>query len=431
MNHRLALACAVLCLSGSPAWSDVVRDSVGTLRAEQAKLELKPFPADAWSKLAAWNGEALSAASAAGKPVLIVTWASWHPSSLRALPAAQVMADTYGARGLVVVGIHHQQGWDKAAEAATSRGIKFASGHDADGSFRSSMKIGKDPSFYVIDRAGALRYAAVASQSLDEACSTVVGETPEQAAGYSGQLAAAAAAAAAESGRTRELGAVDLSRLPALPPSYVKPDDSVYADATWPKVSEELGKSIGLLDQQGARATPRFAFKPQGFFPSPPEMAGRATVVYFWHPDFFQSFDKVMREMDQLQLANSRDLAVIGALVPASAIDQSRANQPGGSAERPAEFVKRVTDFMASRSFKHTLAADASASGLATLAGSGGTNIKDKLPFCVLVSSDGVIRWAGSPLSSDFKYAITTTLLNDPGIKARRAADQEFIRSSK
>src|SRR5262249_20871784 len=137
-----------------------------------------------------------------------------------------------------------------------------------------------------------------------------------------------------------------LEQLPPVPPGYTKPADSAYKEAGWPKMDEKLGKDFGLLDENNKPVAPVFAFKPQGYFPSKPETVGRVTVVYLFHAEILASFDKVVQAMDQLQVSMSRDVAVIGVLVPAGKLDSQRMNQPGQTAEPPEKYISRVKDII-------------------------------------------------------------------------------------
>jgi hypothetical protein len=426
---RVVPLIAAFCLAALPLSADVVRTATGQRRVELDKMELQAFPSEAWGKLSGWTGgDAITPTSSKDKPILIMTWASWHPASLKALALAQKMADVYGGQGLIVVGVHHQNGWADAPEAAKSRGAKFTLALDTAGEFRKAIKSDHDPDFYVIDRAGHLRFASIASQSLDEACSTVVTETAQAAADLPNQLRTKAASEAAASQKIETVRSA-LEKMPAVPPSFTKPGDDAYKEATWPKIGEKEGKDYGLTDSESKPLSPKFAFAPQGYFPSKPETVGRVTVCYLWNPEILTSFDKVLPMMDQLQVSMARDLAVIGAVVPAGKLDTSRQLQFGQTAEPPEKMVAKVKEFMATRTFRHTLAADASASSLAGMAGMG--SIHPSIPFVLIVSSDGLVRWAGNPTTADFRYALESVLANDPGVAARRAADQKYLREAK
>ena len=430
MLRSVAPFVVALCLTGTSLSADIIHSATGQRRVELEKMELKPFPSDAWGKLSNWTGgDAITAATAKDKPILIMTWASWHPSSLKSLALAQKMAETYGGQGLIVVGVHHQNGWSDAAEAAKSHGATFLMALDAAGEFRSAIKSDHQPDFYVIDRAGHLRYASIVSQSVEEACGIVVAESPQQAADLPDALRTKAKEEAAAGQRTEVVRSA-FGTMPAVPPGYTKPSDEAYSEATWPKINEKSGKDFGLLDDNGKPVAPKLVFAPQGYFPSKPEMVGRVTVIYLWHPEVLASFDRVLPAMDQLQVAMARDVAVVGALVPAVKLDPQRQQNQPGQAESPEKLVAKVKEFVNTRQFKHALAADATASTLSSLAPGFGT-VKPTVPFVMIVSSDGLVRWAGNPVSADFRYALETVLANDPGVAARRAADQAYLRDAK
>jgi thiol-disulfide isomerase/thioredoxin len=433
------LATAGFALTLAPALQaqDMVRSATGQRKTDLDKMELQAFPADAWGKLAAWaQGEALTPAKLDGKPVLIMTWSSWHPASLKALATAQRMHDKHAKDGLIVVGVHGPQGWDKAEEIAKSRGVTFPLAHDDKGDFRKALKISTDPDYYVLDRAGHLRYAALTPGSVEAACDEVVKETKDQAGDVPRLRKERADKEAAASGRSVGIRQnIDLASLPPIPPGFNQPDESAYSpDLKWPKVDKELGKAFGLLDQQTEKPLyPKLNFAPEGFHPSKPEFAGRVTVIYIWNPDIYETFGgspNVMDTMDQLQRRYPRDLAVIGALVPVKSIDPQRAQnnqQAEAEAEQWEKQYKKYRDFLTRRTYSHTLAADASGSSIGSLSNGQNAGRAFPIPGAMLVSTDGTIRWIGWIGGPDYKYALDQILATDPGVKARRAADEKFL----
>lgn len=439
MHRRRTLLAllAAFALSGPAIHADIIRESTGQHRADLDKMELKAFPADAWGKLTGWtNGDALSATAVDGKPVLIVMWASWHPASQRALPLAQRMAEKFGPQGLIVVGAHHQLGWAEAPQAAKDKGATFRLAHDEKGEFRSALLSKTEPTFYLVDRSGNMRYAAVSAASVEEACTELVGETVAQAGDIPTILKKRAEEAAATGRKTTEIRPqLDLASLPAVPPGYLAPGEAAYKSAKWPNITGERYKDYGLVDSNGQPVEPKLAFTPAGFYPSRPETQGRAIVIYLWHPDVVASYQTAMPQMDLLQQQYTRDLAVIGAVVPMRTLTGDQSGQSGQEEEQPDKLTQRYMQMARSRTFRHALAADVAGSALASLSGGGGQfgtgSTKFPLPGAMIVSTDGTIRWVGPTTGSDFKYAIDTILANDPGIRARRAADQAYIEGRK
>lgn len=431
---RRALIVAVLiglAVSPTPALSaDIVRDSTGQRRVELDRMELAAFPADSWGKLSGWvNGPAPTAPSMDGKPVLIMSFATWQPASVKAAPVAQAMLTKYGAQGLIVVGVHHKQGWDLAAADAKAKGWTFPIANDSAGEFRSALKIDHDPEFYFIDRAGHLRYAAVATASVEEACAELVNETREKAGDLPGLRRDRDNKLVADSKRTFDINkSIDLSTLPPVPPGYIPPPAGAYKNVDWPKLDQAMSEKFGLWDDQAKKfKATKISFTPLGYFPNKPELQGRAIVIYVWHPDLLESYSKVMPQMDLLQQSHQRDLAVIGAAVPLKSIDPQRGNNNGQNEETLQKLRPKYEAFIASRTFKHSLAADFSGTSISSV--SGGQNFP--LPGAMVISSDGVIRWIGYSNSPDFKYAIETIIAVDPAVQARKKADREFIEKAK
>src|SRR5204863_1210080 len=133
------------------------------------------------------------------------------------------MADKFGPQGLIVLGVHGPQGWADAPKVAQERGAKFLLAHDAQGDFRNALRIDHDPEYYLVDRAGHLRYAAISSVSVEEACNEVTTETPAQANDLPRLLKERADLAMATGKRTTDIRSqIDLSTLPPVPPGYVQ-----------------------------------------------------------------------------------------------------------------------------------------------------------------------------------------------------------------
>jgi len=221
-----------------------------------------------------------------------------------------------------------------------------------------------------------------------------------------------------------------------VPPGYIQPEESAYSpDLKWPKVDKELGKAFGLLDQQTEKPTyPKLSFTPEGFHPAKPEFAGRVLLIYLWNPEIYETYGgnpNVMDTMDQLQRRYPRDLAVIGALVPVKNIDPQRAQNNGqqGAADQEAldKQVKKYREFLTRRTYSHTLASDLSGSSIGSLGNAQSGGHAFPIPGAMLVSTDGTIRWMGWIGGPDYKYALDQILATDPGVKARRIADQKYL----
>lgn len=430
--HTFARFAAVAMLSAGlgagMALAEPVRKGEGERRRAQTAMELKTFP-DAFGHLSDWtNGARPTTAEMSGKPVLIVTYASWYDLSVRALRVARRMSERFAADGLVVIGVHHAKGWNDAEKMKAPEGATFLLAHDAQGEFRRALLVSNDPEFFVIDRSGQLRFANIANESVEEACTIVAGESQDSAAGIRERLAAEAEAERIRAARTRDINTqVDLTRLPEIP--FIPPPPEAYERLAWPVVPRDPNQGWS-----GQPAGPRMLVIPDTLFiPKKPAMAGRAYVVYFWHPTVPETYDRIMGEMDILQRQHGRDLVVLGAYTQLRN-DQNQFNRPQNDEETDPEKVgARISRLMIGRKFDHTLVFDAGGAMLSSArplnqSGGGSGSFTVPIPYAAVASSDGVIRWTGRVIDPGFKAAIDRVLAVDPAVKARRAAEEAYIR---
>lgn len=416
--HAGVMLGAVLVLAGQAAAQDILREAVGDRAAELAKMELKPFDATLWSTLTGWtNGQALEATATTGKVVLVATWASWNPAAARAIPMLQGLKEEYGDAGLVVVGVHHQTGWDKAPEALERRHADFLIAHDEGGKFRAGIKSDQDPDFYVIDRAGQLRYADIRTESVSAAVKQLIEEDAASAGSLVARMQADAEKAEAEFRRPQEIQSqVNLGGMPEVP--FAAPGEAAYAGASWP-VRKTDDENRGREERSGPRPMP----VPGGGWISgvAPKTDGRAVVYYSWMLDDPASVGLV-REMDTLQRQLGRDAVIVGVLVGVRSDDRSR----GRDDERvnPEEMLRRAQQFRTTHGVTHPMVVDL-----------GGGMFRDdnrssnEVTYtAAVVSSDSVARWEGSDRDG-FRAALNRVIDVDPGIRARRAAEDAYIRA--
>lgn len=401
--------------AGAPvARGEIIREGAGTRRNALNSMELQPFPAEVWSHVSDWSGgKVLTSADTSGQVVLICTWSGWYPPSTRALALARRLAESKSKDGLVVVAVHHLDGWPDAEKPAAAEGAKLFIAHDAKGEFRKALMVDQDPDFYVIDRAGQLRFADITTESVDEAVTTLLAESTEKAAGLTKELAAAKARQEEEFRRTGTIRQeVDIRALPDVP--FTDPTPETYAAATWPKVEKS---NSGYQPESAQLVT----LPDEGWYPAKPKVKGRALVVYVFSPYMRRSYEDIMPAMDRLQLQHGRDLAVVGSVAP---IRPDSQQNPQG--EDPMALTKMAQNFMAARTLDHAILADGGSS-----AGFSGYGSSTTLPWVVVASSDGVVRWSGDPRSPSFRAAVDQVLRSDPGVKARRAAEEKFIQNRK
>ncbi|MDX2131928.1 MAG: hypothetical protein SFY69_07750 [Planctomycetota bacterium] len=434
MRHarRSAARSFVLCAgvaAGLASWAhaqvepSIIREGEGPRRAELNTRELKAFDFAAFASLKDWtNGAALTAGDAAGKPVLILTWTDYVPQSKRGLVIARRMAEQHAAKGLIVVCVHAPSGWDKVAKGAAPEGSTFLLAHDADGGFRRALSSDVDPDFYVIDRAGQLRYADIATESVEAACAAVVAESREDAAAINDRLKADAAKRDADLRRTAGLRErVDLTSLPEIP--FTEPTPDEYKKAKWPAPPKDPNEQPSATGEPVEPDLPRVALSDSNFFPAKPQLKGRITLLYFWHPESRFTFQGMDR-FDLLQRQRGRDLNVVGCLSPLK-------DNSGGELKMetdPKKLREKLEEFQKARVQGHSIFIDADG-GIFQQAQKFYNNSALPLPWVAILSSDGVMRWWGWIADPKGQAAFDRIFEVDPGVLARRAAEAAYIRS--
>ncbi|HYE03075.1 MAG TPA: TlpA family protein disulfide reductase [Phycisphaerales bacterium] len=388
-----AAACLAMAgLAGFGPGDDVVREGAGQRRADLNQMELKPFPGDAWSHLSDWtNGKALTAQELEGKVVVLVTFSSWYKGSHAALASAQKVAEKHGG-DVLVVGVHHATGFENAGKVVEEKKVTFAYAKDS-GKFREALKVDQDPDVYVIDRAGNLRYADIDTSSLDRAVAALVKETREEAQAVPAQASDQAARQQAEAGRSRP---VPESMRPGQPLDvpFTLPDPSAYRGLKWPDHNNE---GLSANNVQG-QALPQ-KFGSETWITKQPKTEGRVVVVDFW-ATWCGPCKRAMPKLDELYKKNKADLVVIGL------------------SDEPGDTVKK---FLGSHPHAYPQAVDQKKVLSNSLQVQG-------IPHVVVMSTDGVVRWQGNPLDPKFGAVVQQIIAIDPGVKARRAAEAEYLK---
>ncbi len=430
MSKALLLAACIAATAGLAAAQSsdgVAREGEGARRKQLDARELKPFDFGAFAKLSDWkNGAALSAGTAAGKAVLVVTWTDYVPQSKRALALAKRMSEKFGAKGLIVVAAHSSEEWAAVGKIDAPKDATFLVAHDKNGEFRKAIQSDADPDFYVIDRAGQLRYADVVSESVEAACEKVVAEATEAAAGENDRLKGLAEAAAIELRRAEALRqGVDLTSMPEVP--FEEPKDDVYRAIKWPLPPEDPQARQSL--PPGETFDPyaglsKFAMPDQAWYPAKPQGKGRLMLCYFWHPDA-RFTQRQMDNFELLQRQLGRDVYVVGIISPLGDFtSQSTLNM------KPEFIAENFKKYHTQKGLKHYFATDADGS-LFEASKKAYQNISEgvPVPWGFIVSSDGTMHWWGYLSGASGRATLDKMLAIDPGVKARRAAEDEHIKS--
>ncbi|MCL4220975.1 MAG: TlpA family protein disulfide reductase [Phycisphaerales bacterium] len=414
---------------------DLAREGTGERRAQLNAMELKPFDPSLWSQLSDWtNGSALSEESTHGKVVVIYTWTSYLPNTTRPIATLNRAIKDYGEKGLVVVGVHPATGWEGAGKALEERKASFVAAQDQTGAFRNWLKVDQDPDFYLIDRAGQLRFADLDTAALGAAIDLLIKETTEESADVVARLKRAQAEADRDFSRTYDIRQdFHLSDIPELP--FAQPTEEQYAAVKWPKekVDEEAQRSR-YGQETGPARMPQY--DSMAFYPSKPEFRGRLVIAYFFNPTVPQSYQQFIAEANRLQKAHGRDVVVLGVMSPKE--DPNARNRGGQEGEKidPVKWAQEFAEFARQRDPKHWLVTDPSGQFVTALNVNQRSGNQDagvfaaaNMTYVALVSSDGTIRWHGPRQSSWFQFMLDELLRVDPAVRERRKVEEDYRRS--
>ncbi len=95
--------------------------------------------------------------AAAGRVTLIFFWASWSEPDKKAMPKMQEIYLRHAAEGLDVLGIDIDDE-PRGEEAARQWGARFPTTWDHDHVLAERFQPSAEPSFYIVDRRGFIRY---------------------------------------------------------------------------------------------------------------------------------------------------------------------------------------------------------------------------------------------------------------------------------
>jgi cytochrome c biogenesis protein CcmG, thiol:disulfide interchange protein DsbE len=115
-------------------------------------------PAPAFDLPSLTGGPRVSLGRYGGRVVVLNIWASWCDPCRREAADLVRMAGAFRARGVVTIGVDHEDGASFARQFANRYGISYPLGSDPRGSVAASYGAVGLPTTYVIDGNGVIRY---------------------------------------------------------------------------------------------------------------------------------------------------------------------------------------------------------------------------------------------------------------------------------
>ncbi len=369
MIQRKAITAAGACLVACGLMAmgpTILREDGNEHRESLDQLEASMMPIEAIASLTDWSqDDPMTAESIKGKVVLITTITGDDSQSQMTISMLTRMNRKLAEKGLVVLAVHPEDGWDAMMADAMINGTKVQIAKDAGGVFSEMMHPNDSTDTYIIDRAGQLRYADIANRSIASAVDLLLREDEK--------IAIANAEREAQG-------------LAVLDPDLPLIEPIAYDEASWPSVNMGEIKALNYQNQQ--LPVPMGNEK---WLSKRVELKGKVLVLDFW-ATWCGPCRKAMPALSKLQDEFADELVIIGM---------------GGQSDD----IKDVKKFIRTHDESYTQMYDKDQTVYRAMK-------VTAIPHVVIISTDGVIRWQGNPLSQSFAPTLKQVIAVDPMIQA-------------
>ncbi len=92
------------------------------------------------------------------------------------MPHLKELHEKHAKDGLVILGIHTKDGMDRCQDYVREQKIPYAIAIDHQGKTVETFHVDTFPDYYVVDRAGQLRFADLANTELDKVITALLAE---------------------------------------------------------------------------------------------------------------------------------------------------------------------------------------------------------------------------------------------------------------
>lgn len=129
------------------------------------------------------NSKPLSLAAMKGKIVVLDFWATHCAECLASVPKLNALASKYADQGVVFIGVCLADGGERMSATVKRHKMAYPTALDKNGRTAKSFLADSYPDYYVIDRAGNLRWGDIQNSHIEKAISILLSETDPEDAG--------------------------------------------------------------------------------------------------------------------------------------------------------------------------------------------------------------------------------------------------------